>query len=879
MNFFRKKKKVTHTPNTTTSNSEKEHAKHEQHSSFVLTEQDIALNLKAKDKADAIQQLGDFLIARGKVSHVYKQAMLQREQEVSTYLINGVAIPHGVREALADIKKNSIFVGQFPEGVKWNDTDTVYLACALASKSDEHLHIIQRLTMLIQDKAQIEPLFTTTNKHTILDALQKDTKDIEAKYSAEELRGIYKTIMFTGENGMHERPATLLAKMAQSYPSTVLKLHANNKTADIKSMPSLLILGISPNTELTISAEGPKQDEALEHILHYIENELNHEKAVTTPTDQEGHSPLLSEPLVLTSNNKTIKGINVSIGIACNPVHILESETFVITNEAGDRAYEQKEFQHAVELVTEELQEMKDSFLAQGLKDESAIADAHLMKLTDSIIHNDINSLLLEGKSAVYATHTVYQVQIEALEKVNDSLIQERIADTKDVRARLLRHLDKHYTPPAPLPKDKEYILVAEELTPSQMSTLHHYPVTAICTVHGGLTSHMSILARALGLPAIVGLGSDLLTLESGQTIIADARSGIVICNPSKDQTEKALSIREQVLHLKEREEQNMHKEATTKDGVKIEVVCNIANIDDAKNVQPRGGEGVGLFRTEFMFESSPTPPSVDEQYDYLCKAITALGNVPLTIRMMDIGGDKPVSWIHMDKEDNPFLGIRGIRLLLKHKKIFTTQLEAIYRAALWQQNQGSPVTIEIMFPMITRTIEFDEARSIAKQVQKQIGAPDVKLGVMIETPAAVLIANHLAHDADFFSIGTNDLIQYTFAMDRTHPELSKEVDGLHPSLLKLIDLSVQGAKAHNIHLAVCGAMPSNPLMLISLIAMGVKTVSVSPASVPSVKYLIRYMDTRDLETLRPLLLSCTNAAEAHALCDTYFREKLSPNL
>ena len=295
-------------------------------------------------------------------------------------------------------------------------------------------------------------------------------------------------------------------------------------------------------------------------------------------------------------------------------------------------------------------------------------------------------------------------------------------------------------------------------------------------------------------------------------------------------------------------EDAQKHKAAETLDGQHIDVVCNIAKPEDAKLVLDDGGEGVGLLRTEFLFESSATEPPIEKQCDALKAIIKELGSRQLVVRTVDIGGDKPVSWLHMPHEDNPFLGMRGIRLSFKYEDIFKRQLEAIYQTAIWQKETTGSTGLHIMFPMIGRMSEWRKARDIAERIRLQLNAPQLPLGIMIEVPSAVMVAEHLAKEVDFFSIGSNDLTQYTLAIDRLHPDLCSEADSYHPALVKMVEMTVKAAQAHGKWVGVCGNAAANPNLATLLVGLGVTELSVSPANVGTVKNIIRAVSYRKLQ-------------------------------
>lgn len=697
---------------------------------------------------------------------------------------------------------------------------------------------------------------------------QRATKDTSQTI---KIKGISKTLIFTGENGMHARPAGRLAKIAKSYPDTTMHIHANGKSAKLTSLPSILSLNISPQTEIVVNADGKNKERAFDEIIAYIENELNHEKSAVS---EETENDTIYDALDLEPDSKIIEGIKASPGMVVGKVFKWEQDNeFDIIEKSADIHYEKNILKQSVETAIKQLQTLKNEMLEQKMEKESEIIDSHIIILEDEIIFDEIDKDIVAGRTAAYALNTVFNAQVVLLEQLDDPVLRARSYDMNDIKNRLLRILsNKNET--QSLPTDTPFILVSKELTPTQTASLHKHPVLGICTVLGGETSHMAILARALGLPALVGLGDTLMDLDDEQTIIIDAQAGRIITNPSDALTQKATLANESFKKHQDKEEAEALSDAITEDGIKIEVLCNIANSKDVQAVIEKGGEGIGLFRTEFLFEESVERPSIDSQYQELLSVVQSLKDKPVIIRTMDIGGDKPVAWMDMPKEDNPFLGIRGIRLLFDNEDVFRDQLSSIYMVALWQEEQNIPVTCRIMFPMISKLSEFLKAKKIALSVQKSLKAPSVPLGVMIETPSLALTAKYVAEEADFFSIGTNDLTQYTLAMDRMHPSLSKRADSLHPSILQLIFLTIEAGGA-NTHVGVCGNMAADPVMLTVLIAIGIRDVSVSAANVPAVKYLIRRLNTKNLDELKEKVLHSGNGTDVRNYCEEFFKKNL----
>jgi phosphocarrier protein FPr len=362
-----------------------------------------------------------------------------------------------------------------------------------------------------------------------------------------------------------------------------------------------------------------------------------------------------------------------------------------------------------------------------------------------------------------------------------------------------------------------------------------------------------------LGIPAIVGAGPALLKQKDGVTVILDGTNGKLYVQPDDSDLEAAGKVQAVMADQRDREYRARYEPAITIDGHRIEVVANIANVAEAEQAVQRGAEGVGLLRTEFLFLDRSEPPTEEEQYQAYSRMVKALGGLPLIIRTLDIGGDKNIAYLHLPPEDAHFMGIRGIRLCLARPELFKPQLSAIYRAA-----RHGPV--KIMFPMIATLEDLDAAKDMAEAVRRELGAPEVPFGVMIEVPSAVAMAEELAREVDFFSIGTNDLTQYTLAMDRLHPMLAKQADALHPAVLRLIDRTVQAARAAGIWVGVCGGMAADPKGAVILVGLGVSELSVSLPSIAALKAQIRAFARSEAEALAQKALACRNAAAVRRL-------------
>jgi phosphocarrier protein FPr len=402
-------------------------------------------------------------------------------------------------------------------------------------------------------------------------------------------------------------------------------------------------------------------------------------------------------------------------------------------------------------------------------------------------------------------------------------------------------------------------ILLAEDLAPSDTATLDPKNVLGFCTAGGGPTSHTAIIARSLEIPAIVGVGPEVMSIAEGTLCILDGKHGKLYIQPGEADIAHARELQQQEQAQLTAEKARRFEPAITTDGHHIEVAANIGNVDDARRAAEAGAEGVGLLRTEFLFLAHNKEPDEEEQFAAYRDIVQAMDNKPVIIRTLDIGGDKHVPYLNLPQEENPFLGIRGVRLSLAYPELFRTQLRAIYRAAA-----HGPVLI--MFPMIATLDDWEQARSMAEDVRQELNAPEIPLGIMVEVPSAVLLADQLAESVAFFSIGTNDLTQYVLAMDRGHPELAKQADALHPAVLRSIAQTVQAANKAGKWVGVCGNLASDPLGAEILTGLGVTELSASIPAVATIKAHLRTVALSAMQEKAQRALTCRSAVEVRKL-------------
>jgi phosphocarrier protein FPr/phosphocarrier protein len=479
---------------------------------------------------------------------------------------------------------------------------------------------------------------------------------------------------------------------------------------------------------------------------------------------------------------------------------------------------------------------------------------AHLALLDDPDLHADAATAIGQGKSAGFAWSRALDVQAAALRGLDDSRLQARAQDLVDLKRQVLAALSGETSVVLDLPADA--ILIADDILPSELMALGDR-ILGLCTAGGGPTSHVAIIAAALNLPAIAAAGPEALLVKDGTPVILDAAAGSVRLDPTTDQLAQARSAADRRRIDRAAALSSAGAPCRTADGVRIEIFANLAGVSEAATAVMMGAEGCGLLRSEFLFMDRPAAPNEDEQAAAYQAIADGLEGRPLIIRTLDIGGDKPVAYLALPKEDNPALGLRGVRTSLWRPDLLRAQLRAILRV--------SP-TPKIMLPMITSVAELRAVRAILDEERRALSVGAVALGVMIETPAAAVTAASLALEANFFSIGTNDLTQYALAMDRTNPAVAAGVDAMHPAVLRLIALTCDGARTHGRTVGVCGGLASEPVAAALLIGLGVTELSATPSIIPELKAWIRTLSLNSCRVLAADALAQSSASAVRAL-------------
>src|SRR5215203_1646109 len=812
-----------------------------------LESANILVGAHAESKEDAIRQVAGLLVRSGYIETAYAESMLAREKVANTYLGKGVAIPHGLPKDRELIKRTGIAVLQVPGGVSWQPGDTVHLIVGIAARSDEHLDILSNLTGLLYDDEMVARLSVTQDPREVAAALSASREEEAPPAEEPAEAGPWVEATVGSSHGLHARPATAFVEAAKGFDAELTVRHGT-RTANGKSLAALLKLGVEAGGKVRISAHGPGAEAALPVLKRQIEEPEEEELHLAGPT--HGWSPR--------SVGATVPGLAASPGLAIGPLRLLRQRKIVVERTAKDPERERERLGDAIATARAELQDLYEDVKAKSGPAGAAIFLAHAEFLADPDLLARAGQRIDEGQSAGWAWQETIEAEVDSLAKLDDPLLAGRATDLRDVGWRVLRGLAGVLEEDPELPAEP-VILLAEDLTPSDAAALDPARVLGFCTSGGGPTSHAAIIARSLGIPAVVGAGPAAMRQPDGARAVLDGDNGVLYVEPSEEDLQAARVAQGSLADLRDAEHRTRYEPALTTDGFRIEVVANTGLSKEAAQAVEAGGEGIGLMRSEFLFLERDTPPSEDEQYEAYRVAAEALQGLPLIVRTLDIGGDKAVPYLDMPAEENPFLGVRGIRLCLAHPELFKTQLRAIFRASA----HGS---IKIMYPMIAGLAELREALAITEEVRRELGAAKLEVGIMIEVPSAVMMASELAAEVDFFSIGTNDLTQYVMAMDRGHPMLARQADGLHPAVLRMIDQTVRATAGKDTWVGVCGGVAGEPLGAVILIGLGVTELSVSIPSIAAIKARIRNVSMRDAQNLARRALACDSAEAVRGL-------------
>ncbi|CRM51963.1 phosphoenolpyruvate--protein phosphotransferase [Pseudomonas sp. 25 R 14] len=699
------------------------------------------------------------------------------------------------------------------------------------------------------DQFEVRPVALNTVKvgEALLRIVARQAGVVQAAVADTSQAHASASVRITHRGGLHARPAALIRKTAQGF-SSQSQLHFAGKSASCDSLIGLMGLGIGEQDEVQVTCLGKDCDAALQALL----------AALSVAPHEAVHAPVIVTARPVNREAGVLQGVCAAPGLVCGP--LLRLNTIELPQDPGNHVRDEQ-LQHldsALEQVRGEIRNTLEHARQRKAVEEEEIFAAHLALLEDPTLLDAATGAIEQGSAATHAWRNAIQAQCAVLLGLGKPLFAERANDLRDLQQRVLRALlgeAWHFELPAGA------IVVAHELTPSDLLQLSAQDVAGICMAEGGATSHVAILARGKGLPCVVALGGEVLDVPQGQRVVLDAANGRLELHPDEARHAEVHQIRD-AQKLKRQQQQTLARTpAQTLDGVGVEVAANVASSSEAQLAFANGADGVGLLRTEFLFVDRHTAPDEQEQRLAYQGVLDAMGDKSVIIRTIDVGGDKQLDYLPLPAEANPVLGLRGIRMAQVRPELLDQQLRALL--------QVSPLArCRILLPMVS---EVDELLHIRQRLDELCAELELtqrpELGVMIEVPAAALMAEQLAEHADFLSIGTNDLSQYTLAMDRDHAGLAARVDALHPALLRLIAQTCAGAAKHGRWVGVCGALASDPLATPVLVGLGVRELSVSPPQIAEIKDRVRHLDAAQCRQRSQELLNLSSAKAVRQAC------------
>jgi multiphosphoryl transfer protein len=689
-----------------------------------------------------------------------------------------------------------------------------------------------------------------------IQALQTPDKTVPEKMSETT-----REIVLTVENklGLHARPAAKFVSTASKYTSDIFvkNLDKNSDFVNAKSINQIITLGVRKGNSIMIAVAGPDADAAIAELERIIKAKFDEDEG-----DISADQPVLPAASI---REDELTGIAVSPGVAIGPVYIYRPVTpeipeYLINNTNA----EIERFEKAVQEVSETFGEVhRQSSRSMGDYDAS-IFEAYRYYLNDPALIERTRAIIREQQiNAEAAWQTAVEEMIASYESLNDQLVRDREVDLLDVASQVISRLSgqTRSLPDPPSPS----ILLASELNPSETAQLNTGMVLGLCFEKGNKTSHSAIMARSLGIPAVFGIGAALQSIRENMMVVVDGDSGKIFIEPGEERIARYRERQERDRARKQEAARTRGRRATSRDGTTVRVTANVSSVKEVEETIRNGGEGVGLFRTEYLFMNRSSPPSEEEQFEIYRDAAGVLGDKPCVIRTIDIGGDKSIPYLNIRQEMNPFLGWRGIRYCLDQVTLFKTQLRAILRAS-------RTANVKLMFPMIATVREVRAAKTIVHEVMQELKNAgyrfnrDIDIGIMIEVPSAVMMADKLIREVDFFSIGTNDLTQYVLAADRTNAKVALLADPFEPSVLKLIRETIAVSHRSGKQIGMCGEMAGDLHALPLLLGFGLNEFSMNPAIISDFKQAFTAISAEEARQLAMEALTCTSADEVREL-------------
>jgi phosphocarrier protein FPr len=670
------------------------------------------------------------------------------------------------------------------------------------------------------------------------------------------------TLQVRNAIGLHARPAARFVETVRGYDADVRVAKApDGPPVRATSLTNVVALSARFGDSLLVSASGPQAQEAIAALQSLSDEGFGDgipparaPGPVPPSSVLPEQAPATTAPAAPPQPGDVLSGVPASAGIAAGEAHHLRG-TFAPPPDRAPGEREADRLGEAIATAKIAIERDRETVAARAGKAEAAIFDAHLVLLDDEALLEPAQRAIESGATAERAFYDAATEVAARYRALDEPLLQERAADVLDVGRRVVQALTGETTtgPTAG-------IVIAGELTPADAAALDPAKVTGIATAHGTATAHAAILARALGLPAVVGLGEGVLAIDDGTSVLLDGEAGTLLVDPPADVLREASERRARAERRRATARERAHELGATKDGTRVEVFANLGSAAQAAEAVELGAEGVGLLRTEFLFLDRPELPGEEEQAETLREIARALDGRPLVVRTLDAGADKPLPALPMPPEANPFLGVRGLRLTLGRRDVLETQLRAILRVA-------AEHPVKVMHPMVATVEEIRAARAALDRARADTGidAP-LEFGIMVEIPAAALTAARLAEHVEFFSLGTNDLTQYTMAAERGDERLAPLLTGPQPAVLRLVEATVEGAQAHGRWVGVCGELAGDPPSAVLLAGLGVAELSMAPALVPEVKEALRSVDLSEAQAAARRALAVDSASEARAL-------------
>jgi phosphocarrier protein FPr len=681
--------------------------------------------------------------------------------------------------------------------------------------------------------------------------------------------------------GLHARPAARFVQTVGTFDVRieVSNLNTGRGPASGRSLTSLATLGVRQGHGILVSATGPQSAEALKALedlakRNFDEGGMTHDISAApslVADEAEAEAPARSVEsaarvaAAVAPPGERLVGLPGSPGVASGPArHFLPPVLDIPSGRSDDPQGEWEDLQRALDQVRKEIEETRASVAARAGGYQAGIFDAHLLFLQDEALLDPARRMIFrDRRNAADAWNEVAERTAAEYEALDDEYLRARAADVRAVaRQVVVRLLGQGSARPG---LAEQGILLAGDLTPADTAGLDPNRVVAIATASGGPTSHSAILARSLGIPAVVGAGQTLLAVPEGTALLIDGSSGFVYVQPSVEVVADHEELARARLESQRVAASAAHEPAITRDGLRIEVVANVGGPDDVVRALAAGAEGVGLLRTEFLFLDRASMPTEEEQFEAYRSIAEALKGRPLILRTLDVGADKPLPYLPRKQESNPFLGVRGIRQGLQERSLLRTQIRAALRVA-------ADHPLSVMFPMVATIQEFRDAAGLVAEVHEQLSEEGarvhqrIRIGVMVEIPSTALTAERFAAEVDFFSLGTNDLSQYTMAAERGNEQVATLADPLQPAVLHLIDHVCRAAEAHGKSVGVCGEVGGDPLAAPLLIGLGVRELSMGGPSIPVVKQAIREIDSAQARDLAKHALALDSATAIREL-------------